>query len=287
MTYREKRPPPIRTDISNLEKKGVFDERMNNVKTNTSNLTYYIEYLKGLISSTGTGMGRGTRTHENLFHKMFYIAKLEKEVIENSHMLKGCEKRNLTYMIRNNEYVSTRTHPVGYKIQTFAYFYKDSIPAIAKTYIFSKYISTDKQLSIKNAFYNEITFQIYAKTMNEKVGFITPNIYSYGYFFFQDPEDSDILMACYYIIMEYIEGVMVRNVTYNINTYKNLYERLEDIDQKLKGELLSHNDLHPRNVILTPKNEIAIIDYGEAGIGTNECIGSRLPKMPKFLIPSV
>jgi thiamine kinase-like enzyme len=279
MTYREKRPPPIRTNIPYLEKKGVFDEKMNNVKTNNSNLRDYIEYLNGLTHSNGTS--------ENLFHKMFYIANLEKEVIENSHMLKGCEKRNLTNMIHNREYISTRTHPLGFKIQTFAYFYKDSIPSIAKTYIFSKYISTNKQSLIKNAFYNEITFQIYAKTMNEKVGFITPNIYSYGYFFFQDPVDSDILMTGYYIIMEYIDGVMVRNVTYNLNTYKNLYEKLENIDQRLKGELLSHNDLHPRNVILTPENELAIIDYGEAGIVTNECIGSRLPKMPKFLIPKV
>jgi len=280
--YRNKRPSNIRTNISNSETEAVLDENIKTASGKGSNLNTYIKYLLLLYSSTNK--------KTDIFDKMFYIRELEKTVRENSHMLKGREKLHITNFIQNNRYISTRNYFAGMKIQIFPYIFSgmghlhfsgnitDPAKSIIKTYIYPTTVSKKIENVIKESYYNEITFQIYAKTMNEKVGFITPEIYSYGFFYIHE---SGIRSMCLYIIMEFIEGVVWRNVMFNIDTYKNMYERLDQIDGELKTNMLSHNDLHPGNVIITPDNQIAIIDYGESGMRTNDCIGSRLPKMPK------
>jgi RIO-like serine/threonine protein kinase len=64
--------------------------------------------------------------------------------------------------------------------------------------------------------------------------------------------------------MEYIDGISLKNIEFRPNVCKQIYE----IDKNLKKNLLNHNDIKPRNIIITENNDVVIIDYGE----TSYCI---------------
>jgi Ser/Thr protein kinase RdoA (MazF antagonist) len=57
---------------------------------------------------------------------------------------------------------------------------------------------------------------------------------------------------------------------------KDIYERVDEINEKMKSVLLHHNDLHSSNVLLcdndTNSPDICIIDFGEASYGPTEKI---------------
>jgi thiamine kinase-like enzyme len=41
-------------------------------------------------------------------------------------------------------------------------------------------------------------------------------------------------------------------------------KKIYEIKKKLSCELLSHNDLHPRNMMIDSSNNIVVLDYGES-----------------------
>jgi aminoglycoside phosphotransferase (APT) family kinase protein len=54
-----------------------------------------------------------------------------------------------------------------------------------------------------------------------------------------------------------------------------LIEKKKKLDVLLKTNLLHHNDLHARNILLDEDNDrLAIIDFGEANAGPSTCIGN-------------
>ena len=64
--------------------------------------------------------------------------------------------------------------------------------------------------------------------------------------------------------MEYISGMSLKHLEFTPHVCNKIYQ----IDIDLKTELLSHNDMNPRNIILSEKNDLVIIDYGE----TSYCV---------------
>jgi RIO-like serine/threonine protein kinase len=76
--------------------------------------------------------------------------------------------------------------------------------------------------------------------------------------------------------MKYIPGLTLAQSTYNEETMKNIYEKVQDANRAMISEGIYHNDLHANNIIISdqsPLPEVIILDFGEASIG---------PKKPLF-----
>jgi predicted Ser/Thr protein kinase len=133
----------------------------------------------------------------------------------------------------------------------------DGKPALVKAlliypqYFFPKFI-------IENRFENEIIFSIYAKELNQKCAFVSPEIYAYGSILIDCEEGEQ--MECLFLIMEFIEGISLEHVEFTPEVCTKMYE----IKRKLTCELLSHNDLYARNMMIDPSNNIIVLDYGES-----------------------
>lgn len=69
----------------------------------------------------------------------------------------------------------------------------------------------------------------------------------------------------YLIVMEYIEGNSVKDVIVNLsNKIDVIGEKIGEIAGKLHKIGISHGDLTTNNLILTPNDEIFLIDFGLA-----------------------
>lgn len=67
------------------------------------------------------------------------------------------------------------------------------------------------------------------------------------------------------IIMEYIEGIVIKDLIYNssINLYDIGY-KIGVLTGKLHKASITHGDLTTNNLIISPKNDIFMIDFGLA-----------------------
>jgi RIO-like serine/threonine protein kinase len=117
---------------------------------------------------------------------------------------------------------------------------------------------------------NEIVFQKYAEKIRKKenADFIVPKIYDFGEFDYLDKSQKSMKLKCYYILMEYIEGITLKEALSNKGLmYESALKTVHEIDVVLKTNLLHHNDLHGNNILLARDNKVAVIDYGEAAYG--------------------
>ncbi|NBU73789.1 MAG: hypothetical protein EBS30_00950 [Planctomycetes bacterium] len=133
--------------------------------------------------------------------------------------------------------------------------------------------------SVETNFQNEVVFQNYARQMNKPLDFISPDIYSIGKirsYKYSPIDDDSPDYRCLFIIMEHIPGVILKNAIYSAENMKDIYERVDEINGKMKSVLLHHNDLHSSNIILSENGsstpDICIIDFGEAACGPTEKI---------------
>ena len=130
--------------------------------------------------------------------------------------------------------------------------------AIVKMYeYFPKYIFS--KCLLEHRVENEIVFQKYAETLNEDCHFISPKIYSYGTV--SKPVNPDIPETkILFIIMEYIPGISLKCLDFRPDVCKQIYE----IDQRLKRRMLNHNDIKSTNIMVSQKNSLVLLDYGES-----------------------
>ena len=131
-------------------------------------------------------------------------------------------------------------------------------PAIVKMYEYHpKYIFS--KCLLEHRVENEIVFQKYAETLNDECDFISPQIYSYGTtskLVKPDIPETKIL----FIIMEYIPGISLKCLDFRPDVCKQIYE----IDQRLKRRMLNHNDIKSTNIIVSEKDGLVLLDYGES-----------------------
>jgi len=131
-------------------------------------------------------------------------------------------------------------------------------PAIVKMYEYHPRYIFSKCL-LEHRVENEIVFQKYAETLNDDCDFISPQIYSYGTV--SKPLKPDIPETkILFIIMEYIPGISLKCIDFRPDVCKQIYE----IDRRLKRRMLNHNDITSSNIIVSEKDGLVLLDYGES-----------------------
>ena len=134
-------------------------------------------------------------------------------------------------------------------------------PAVVKIYeYYPKFIFSNYLLEYR--FENEVVFQKYAQSLNSVYDFISPKIYCFGSVDYESLSKiiDSVEKKYLFLIMEYIPGLSVKNMDFRPDFCKQIYE----IDQKLKTRLLSHNDISPRNILVSEKDDVVLLDYGES-----------------------
>jgi hypothetical protein len=169
---------------------------------------------------------------------------------------------------------SVHRKPLGLTVRLYeSMYYKRR--AMIKTYTFHEYDENrDRgydelyQDMIVTNFIDEIVFQKYGKCIGAQHSFLVPEIYAYGRFHNSSPTE-----VCLYIIMEHIDGILLKDAQFTRDTVADVYE----IDQCMKSYLLDHNDLHSSNIMVVSANnmqKLAILDFGEAACGPRKPIGT-------------
>ena len=187
-----------------------------------------------------------------------------------SHLSNSCFEELVFIMklLKKNEYFSKSTKRPGVIVKLFRAFY-DEREVMVKVYIYDP-LCESLRTSVEFNFENEVLFQKYANELQEKVDFISPELYSWGemnYRFFS----NGYRYKCLYLIMEYIPYLTLKEATYSAENMRNIYEKVSMINKNLSRYLLHHNDLHGGNIAVknpeSPCPEIILLDYGEAAIG--------------------
>lgn len=212
-----------------------------------NNVYYFRSYLKNFYSCE--------KTEEEIERILKTIQNIRKCVKNDFEALSVLYEKRISDILKSDEYFykkNTTDFIVKlYKIDHFGN------PAVVKTYIFyPKYLWT--KYILEDRFETEIIFSMYAKKINEKCDFISPTVYAYG----SVPilHEEDIEMRCLFIIMEYMEGISLKHAEFTPEVCTKIYE----IKRKLSCELLSHNDLHPGNMMIDSSNNMVVLDYGES-----------------------
>lgn len=91
-----------------------------------------------------------------------------------------------------------------------------------------------------------------------------PKIISSGYIK-DDDSDEDVL----YIVEDFIQGKSIRDCLnegykFSLKNAYNLLSKLLTIEVNLENNQLLHRDINPNNIMLTPDNDIILIDFGLA-----------------------
>ena len=154
--------------------------------------------------------------------------------------------------------------------------YKDR-EVMVKVYLYDPMCESLRE-SIETNFENEVLFQIYANRLQDKLEFISPELYSWGQIRRHMFTCDGYKYKCLFLIMEYIPYLTLKEATYSTQNMRNIYERVKKINEDLSGHLFHHNDLHGGNIAVrnpeSPLPDIILMDYGEASIG---------PKSPFFV----
>jgi len=233
----------IDDDIVNANYKLAISQR----KKSFDNVQYFRSYLKYFYSCE--------KSEEEIERILQTIKTIRDSVRHDFDVYSSICKTNVITILKNNEYFYKKTSNSRIvKLYFTTYFGKK---AVLKVYLFYPNYVFLKTV-IETQFENEIIFSIYAKQINKKCDFISPEIYSYGSIPVYDADG--LKMKCLFIMMEFMEGISLNHVEFTPEVCTKIYE----IKQKLSCELLSHNDLYPRNMMLDSSNNLIVLDYGQS-----------------------
>jgi len=221
---------------------------------------YYKIYLKHIYKDRQVNV-------VNIMNKLDRLREMVECRISDTDSTEEFFVRNLLY---RNEYVSKTTKRPGVTVKLF-HTYRDYRDVMVKVYIFDPNCPSLKS-SIEANFENEATFQLYANQLYKKLDFISPELYSWGQIRKIAFDDNGYHYKCLFLIMEYIEGLTLREATYSTQNMEYIYDKVIKINKSLSGELLHHNDLHGGNIIVrqtekSPLPEVIVLDFGEASLG--------------------
>lgn len=228
------------------------------------NANYYKSYLKHIL-----GSDYETANIEDIFIKLDFMKEYVQFVLSTS---KQCDKLLVVDCLKKNNYFSKNISRPGVIVKLFSTVYNYKT-CVVKTYMYDGH-SQELKWSLEQNIKNEILFQNYAKTLNKKLDFISPELYTWGKICGYKPFDDSSRFSVMYLIMEYIPFVKLKNIARTTNITE-IYEHVEDIDKELQSRFLHHNDLHSSNILVSyrsPLPEICIIDFGEASCGTRKQI---------------
>lgn len=248
MSYKKGKTYFINTNLNIYE----IDENYKNIITEerkkVNNIKHYISYLKNFYDYQISEM-----EIERILNKIEKIRIITKKRMKN-YCLK--EKEKIMIIIYSNIYFYKKK--TNDKIVTLYKTIYLGQPAVVKVYKYLPEFIFSKSL-IEEQFETEIVFQIYAESLNMEYNFVSPKIYSFG--IINEIGIDDLTEINYaFIIMEYIDGISLKNIDFRPDVCKQIY----NIDENLKKNLLNHNDIKDRNIIITENNDIAILDYGES-----------------------
>ena len=268
-----KKPMQINVDIPEEEHMPLYKKALRECGQDNRNPTnYYNAYLKHIVGYDYDSL--------NITDQIIRKIRNEYEFIDFALSTTKQKNKDIVIQLLNeNNYFSKNTKRSGVTVKMFKTEYNNK-EAIVKAYVYDPK-SKSVSYSIETGFNDEVAFQNYAKKMNCTHDFISPEIYSIGKIRVYKYPSDDYEYRCLFIIMEYIPGITLKNVVYSPDTMKDIYERVDEIDHKMKSSLLNHNDLHSSNIIIrdregnsnkSPLPEICIVDFGEASYGPRKKI---------------
>jgi hypothetical protein len=237
----------IITDIDDEIVNANYKIAISQRRKSFDDVSYFCSYLKYFYSCE--------KSEEEIERILQAIKSIRHSVRRDFDVFSSMCKRRIMDILKHDEYFYKKTSNARIvKLYTTTYFGKKAVIKVYlyyPDYIFSKNI-------IETQFENEIVFSMYAKRINNKCDFISPEIYSYGSIPTYD--DEGLKMKCLFIIMEFMEGISLNHVEFTPEVCTKIYE----IKQKLSCELLSHNDLYPRNMMFDSSDNLIVLDYGES-----------------------
>jgi serine/threonine protein kinase len=231
----------------------------NNFSISTN---YYSSYLKHVL-----GTDYDTADIESIFVKLDFM----KEYVTFC-LSKSSDKQMVIDCLKNNKYFSKNISRPGVTVKLFAAEYNGKT-AVVKTYMYDGH-SQELKWSLEQNIKNEILFQNYAKTLNKKLDFISPELYAWGEIRGYKPFEDSHKYKVMYLIMEYIPFIQLKDIS-QMSNITEIYERVDILDKELKSQLLHHNDLHSSNILVScrsPLPDLCILDFGESSCGPRKRI---------------
>jgi len=231
-------------------------------------ISYYRSYLYHLYNCE--------KSEEEIV-RILKTIKTIKNTVKNELLFLDVDVRKIVLGVvcKNNFFYERRTQDTHIKLYRMEY---NGQKSILKCYFYFPDFSYSCNMQ-ENRFINEVVFQNYAGTISHKYNFISPIIYTYGKlvilksiideynndsntsYYGEDKHGDKSKVKCMFIIMEDIVGLSLKFGEFTPESCMDIYE----IDRTLKCELLSHNDLYKRNIIVPSiNNKMIVLDYGEA-----------------------
>lgn len=245
-----KRKKPNLTIDTNVDDKIVsynYKKAIAKSSEGSNNVQYFRSYLKHFYSCQ--------KSEEEIERILETIKQIRNSVKKDFETLSSLYKIRILDLLKY-EKCFYRKHNNDFIVKLYKMNHNGK-PAVVKMYLFyPEYLCT--KYILEDRFETEVIFSVYAKTINEKCDFVSPDIYAYGSVPLVDNEGIE--MKYLFIVMEFIEGISLKHSNFTPDVCTKIYE----INNKLSCELLSHNDLHLRNMMIDSSNNIVLLDYGES-----------------------
>jgi len=263
-SYKNPKNLTVDVSITNEEVEECFKKSCSSQNNFSIPANYYCSYLKHIL-----GAEYSTSDIQSIFVKLDFM----KEYMEFClSMVKPSDKVMVINCLKNNNYFSKNTSRPGVTIKLFPAEYNGKT-AVVKTYMYDGH-SQELKWSLEQNIKNEILFQNYAKTLNKKLDFISPELYAWGQIRGYKPHEDSHNYKVIYLIMEHIPFIKLKDVS-QISNITEIYERVDILDKELKMNLIHHNDLHSSNILVScrsPLPDICILDFGETSRGPRKGI---------------